>query len=238
MARKFAVFDIDGTVIRWQLFHSIVSELINRGSLPRQVAEDIETARSTWKGRENNDSFRAYEKVLVHAYFGALQNLSVDMYQSAVEAVFDEYKDQVYTYTRDLIKKLQAENYFLFAISGSQQEIVDKFAAYYGFDAAIGAQLEQRNGSFTGNFTSPAHHGKNTALNELLSRFKPDTAGSIAVGDTESDVVLLESVEQAIAFNPSAGLFQIAADRGWTVVIERKNMIYQLEAHDGQYILA
>jgi HAD superfamily hydrolase (TIGR01490 family) len=238
VARKFAVFDIDGTVIRWQLFHSVVSELIVQGHIAEQAAQDIETARSTWKNRADTDSFHTYEHVLVKKYFAALSDLPIDAYQSAVQTVFDEYKDQVYTYTRDLIKKLKGQGYLLFAISGSQQEIVSKFAEYYGFDDAIGAQLEQVDGHFTGNFVSPAHHGKQTALDTLIERHKPDSSGSIAVGDTESDAVLLSAVERPIAFNPSAGLFAMAKQHGWTVVVERKNVVYELEPRGGQYILA
>jgi HAD superfamily hydrolase (TIGR01490 family) len=238
VARKFAVFDIDGTVMRWQFFHAIVTELIHHGDLPTKVAERIDAARSTWKIRTDRESFRTYEKVLVHAYFDALQELPVASYQAAVDNVFAEYKDQVYTYTRDLIVRLKSEDYLLFAISGSQQEIIDKFAAYYGFDAAIGARFEQKDGAFTGNFESPAEHGKQKALDTLLGSYDVTKADSYAVGDSESDITLLEAVEHPIAFNPSQGLFAEAQARGWKVVLERKNMIYELDRRDGQYVLA
>lgn len=237
MARRFALFDIDGTVIRWQLFHSVVNELIRRNQLSGDAAKAIHDARMTWKRRENEDSFKSYEQVLVHAYLDALTGLSVVQYNAAIESVFNEYKDQTYTYTRDLIRKLKADGYALFAISGSQQEIVSKFAEYYGFDDAIGAHLEQLNGHFTGKIETPAL-GKQAALDKLFARHDVTKDGSIAVGDSESDLALLEAVEQPIAFNPSAGLFAIAKDRGWKVVIERKNVVYELEENDGSYLLA
>jgi HAD superfamily hydrolase (TIGR01490 family) len=237
VAQRFALFDIDGTVIRWQLFHSVVDELIRRKQLSKTASQDIQDARMTWKRRENEDSFKAYEQVLVHAYLEALTGLSVVQYMAAVERVFDEYKDQTYTFTRDLIRDLKEQGYMLFAISGSQQEIVTKFADYYGFDDAIGAHLEQLDGKFTGKVESPAL-GKQSALDKLLSRHDVVPDESIAVGDSESDITLLEAVEQPIAFNPSAGLLKVAQEKGWKVVVERKNVIYQLEATDGSYILA
>jgi HAD superfamily hydrolase (TIGR01490 family) len=237
MAQRFALFDIDGTVIRWQLFHSVVNELVRRGQLSETASRDIKVARMTWKRRENEDSFKDYEQVLVHAYLDALTGLSVVQYNAAVESVFSEYKDQTYTYTRNLIRRLKDDGYALFAISGSQQEIVSKFAEYYGFDDAIGAHLEQLDGHFTGKIETPAL-GKQLALDKLLARHEVDKDGSIAVGDSENDITLLEAVEQPIAFNPSAGLFDIAKERGWKVVIERKNVVYELEPSDGSYILA
>jgi len=235
--QRFALFDIDGTVIRWQLFHSVVSELIRRGQLSDDAAKTIHDARMTWKRREKEDSFKTYELVLVQAYMSALTGLSVVQYNAAVESVFEKYKDQTYTYTRDLIRDLKAQGYALFAISGSQQEIVSLFASYYGFDDAIGAHLEQLNGHFTGRAQTPALD-KHDALQRLLSRHDVSTDGSIAVGDSESDLALLEAVEQPIAFNPSAGLYDIAKARGWKIIIERKNVIYRLEPSDGSYVLA
>lgn len=235
--QRFAVFDIDGTIIRWQLFHSIVNELIRRGQISDQDAHAISEARMTWKRRENDDSFREYEHVLVKAYLDALTGLSVTQHNAAVENVFDEYKEQTYTFTRNLIRDLKHEGYLLFAISGSQQEIVTKFAEFYGFDDAIGAHLEQLDGKFTGKVQSPVHD-KQRALHTLLARHNVSHDGSVAVGDSESDAPLLDAVEQPIAFNPSAGLLEIAKERGWKVTVERKNVIYTLEPNDGRYILA
>ncbi len=235
--QRFALFDIDGTVIRWQLFHSVVNELIRRGQLSEQATRDIKAARMTWKKRETEDSFKTYEQVLVNAYLDALTGLSVVQYMGAVESVFEEYKDQTYTYTRDLIRSLKEQGYALFAISGSQQEIVTKFAEYYGFDDAIGAHLEQLDGKFTGKIETPAL-GKQAAIDKLLSRHEVTRDGSIAVGDSESDIALLEAVEQPIAFNPSAGLYRQAKEQGWKVVVERKNVVYELEPSDGSYVLA
>jgi HAD superfamily hydrolase (TIGR01490 family) len=231
------LFDIDGTVIRWQLFHSVVDELIKRKQLSSKAGREIQEARMTWKRREGEDSFKTYEQVLVNAYLDALTGLSVVQYDAAVESVFAEYKDQTYTYTRDLIRELKDKGYMLFAISGSQQEIVSKFAEYYGFDDAIGAHLEQLDGKFTGKVETPAL-GKQSALDKLLSRHDVVPDESIAVGDSESDITLLEAVEKPIAFNPSAGLFKFAKEKGWKVVIERKNVVYELEPGDGSYVLA
>lgn len=237
MARPYAVFDIDGTLVRWQLYHSVVSELAKQGKLPPEAGQAIQAARLSWKRREGREAFREYEQIVVKSYLSALTSLKVSDYLTAVDAVFEKYKDQVYTFTRDLLKELKAKNYLLFAISGSQQEIIDKLAGYYGFDDAIGAQLAQKDGYFTGQLETPAL-GKQKSLETLLSRHDVTSKGSLAVGDSESDEALLRSVEVPIAFNPTAGLFAIAKVHGWQVVIERKSVIYKLESQDGRYVLA
>ena len=49
---------------------------------------------------------------------------------------------------------------------------------------------------------------------------------------------MLSTVEQPIAFNPTKQLFEHARTYGWRIVLERKNMVYELEPRDGSYILA
>jgi phosphoserine phosphatase len=52
--------------------------------------------------------------------------------------------------------------------------------------------------------------------------------GSIAVGDTESDIPLLEAVEKPICFNPNAALYAHGKARQWPVVVERKDVVYHV----------
>ncbi len=237
MAKKFAVFDIDGTLIRWQLFHSIVNELIKQGHISQAVGQKIQASRMQWKARKHSESFKEYERTLVQAYYDALTKLSTEAYHGAINNVFAEYKDQVYTYTRDLIRDLKEQDYLLFAISGSNQEVIDRLAKYYGFDDAVGTIYELQNGQFTGKSNETVHR-KAEILAELIKKHNVTTSGSIAVGDSEGDIALLELVEKPIAFNPSQKLFKVAIKQGWRIIVERKNMVYELEPRNGSYVLA
>lgn len=226
--RPFAVFDIDGTVIRWQLYHAIVDELVKQDSISPTVHEVIQQARMTWKKRSDKESFLEYEHVLIEQYLSVLPHITVAQFEAVVETVFQTYKDQVYIYTRNLLRKLKSEGYLLFAISGSQQQIVTKLGRYYGFDAVIGSEYEVINGHFTGNATLPALIGKGTLLKQLVQTSGAKWEGSIGVGDTPGDISMLELVEHPIAFNPSQELFALAQKKGWNIVVERKNMVYEL----------
>ncbi|MBA3757656.1 HAD-IB family hydrolase [Candidatus Saccharibacteria bacterium] len=235
--RKFAVFDIDGTLVRWQLYHAVADRLVHLGYIKPHVFEDVHKARMTWKRREHGASFRNYELQLVGLYTNILLSLAVTQFKEAADLVFDEYKDQVYTYTRDLIDNLKAEGYLMFAISGSQEEIVKKLAIHYGFDDFVGRVDEHKNGRFTGKSTTPIFN-KDAALRKLVKRHGAVVDGSYGVGDSYSDIKMLQIVDNPIAFNPEKELFEHAKVKGWMVVIERKNVIYELENHNGKYNLA
>lgn len=189
-----------------------------------------------WKKRTGESSFKEYEKQVVLAYEKALENLKFNQFETAVDEVFDEYKDQVYTYTRDLIKELKSKKYILLAISGSQTEIIARVADYYGFDYFVGTVYEHRNGRFTGKKTI-ASFNKAKTLQNLVKKHNLNFKDSIAVGDSISDAPMMELVDFPYAFNPDKQLFDFAKKYGWRIVVERKNMVYELEKANGRYKL-
>lgn len=229
MSRPFAAFDIDGTIIRWQLYHALADEMARRGHLDPIQYNKVRQARMAWKQRSHQDSFKTYEQTLINLIDIAISTIHVSDLQDACRTVISTYKDQVYTYTRDLIGELRAQNYLLFAISASQSEIVQMVADYYQFDDFGGSVYETSNGYFTGKKELLASERKPEYLHELVAKHHATWQGSIAVGDSESDIPMLETVEQPVAFNPTKKLFNHAQAAGWVVVVERKNMIYRLE---------
>jgi HAD superfamily hydrolase (TIGR01490 family) len=236
--KKFAVFDIDGTLVRWQLYHGVVAELAKAGLVSAARVEAMNQAHMTWRTRKHVDSFRTYELEVVKAYDEAITNMPVKAMAQAIDTIFNEYKDQVYTYTRDLIRSLKEKGYLLFAISASPSEIIGLVADYYGFDDFGGSVYEQKGGRLTGSYSLLKRETKPLYLEMLVTKHNATFTGSIGVGDSDGDIQLLSRVENPIAFNPNRLLFDYAKQHNWKVVVERKNMVYELEAGDGSYILA
>lgn len=238
MSRKpFAVFDIDGTLFRWQLFHELIFELVKLGALPLEIEHEIAQPLAKWQIRTHEDSFREYEKALITVFSRHLAGLSVEKFHTAIGRVMERSSDKVYRYTRGLLASLKKDGYMLFAVSGSFEEIVAPFSQKYGFDAWVGSRCEQKHGVFTGT-SRWAYDKKGALLQQLVAEHGLDWEGSIGVGDTGGDIPMLQLVKQPIAFNPNQELFKHANDHGWRIVVERKNMIYQLEKQGNSYRLA
>jgi HAD superfamily hydrolase (TIGR01490 family) len=235
--RPFAVFDIDGTLIRWQLYHALGDELARMGRLDAEQFQKVRGARMAWKRRTAEASFEAYELTLVKLIDAALTGISVADLEQACHSVLAEYKDQVYTYTRDLIRDLQAQNYLLFAISASPAEIVGLLAGYYGFDDYGGSVYETKDGFFTGKIDLLMSEQKPAYLKKLVRQHAASWPGSLAVGDSQSDIPMLSAVEQPIAFNPNKPLYEHAVANSWPIVVERKNMVYKLGPNNVSYQL-
>lgn len=234
--RKFAVFDIDGTLIRWQLYHAITDALAQRGHIDAKTYQTMRDARMAWK-RRSGGSFKDYERQVIGIYDAVIGTLDFSQLDEAIDAVFNEYKDQVYTYTRDLIADFKKKGYLLFAVSGSQTEILAKISYYYGFDDYIGSVYTRSGSSFTGEKFIGSRQ-KDKSLKKLVKKHSAGWKDSVAVGDSHSDIPMLELVDTPIAFNPERELFEHAKIRGWKVVIERKNMVYRLEKKGKGYELA
>lgn len=235
--RKFAAFDIDGTLFRSTLYREVFFKLMDRGFLPENTRQIVTPKIADWKARSHDDAFETFQMTLIDLLEEHLPALSVSAYEEAVSDVIKAKGDYVYAYTRDLTKRLKAEGYFLIAISGSQVELVEPFVKRYGFDAWVGQQFVRNGDHFTGEVIK-SHTDKDKILAGLVEQYDLSTVDSYGVGDTTGDVGLLESVDNPIAFNPSTELRQVAIDNGWPIVVERKNCLYKLVADNGQYVLS
>jgi HAD superfamily hydrolase (TIGR01490 family) len=236
--RPIAAFDLDGTLIRWQLYHAVADKLARDGHINQEAFKRVKMARMEWKNRVNDMSFKTYEQALVYLVDTAITKISVADFDIAVKEVIDEYKNQTYTYTRNLLSELKSKNYLLFAISASQEQLVKMIAETYGFDDYAGSTYEVKNGYFTGEKHVIKGDEKPSVLKKLVKKHHATWKASIAVGDSESDIPMLDAVENPIAMNPTKELFEQAKANNWRVVIERKNVIYTLEPHNGSYLLA
>ena len=107
---------------------------------------------------------------------------------------------------------------------------MDEFCQAYGFDKVYGRIYEiGPQDRFTGTVTDE-HIIENKAaiVQRVLQNFSTAPTHTLAVGDTEGDIPLLEAVEEAICFNPNQTLYEHAKRRGWSIVVERKDVIYKI----------
>ncbi len=222
--KKFAIFDIDGTLYRWQLYHELVEYLALDGKLPASAATELGDAWNSWRGGEI--SFDNYEKVVIGTMVENLPKISVDDFETACNVVVENSAHKTYYYTRTLLKDLKSRGYCIIAITGSQQELIDRFGKVYGFDLVVGSKYERQGNTFTGKTEVMTIGRKLDILKQLVNEHELSWTDSYAIGDSDGDASLLEVVDNPIAFNPSEGLFEQARVEGWPIVVERKNIAY------------
>ena len=226
--RPVAAFDIDGTVFRSSLFHELVEALVAEGILPDEVRRSYAAAQTRWLNRQG--TYKEYTDLMIEAFHASLRGIPYEPVERAALRVVEEKRHRLYRYTRDLVKDLKAEGYFLLAISYSPRFMVEPLCFELGFDKVYAFYYQTGpSGNFTGEVEDlELMLNKAAVLERAVRKEGLSMRRSIAVGDTESDISMLESVERAIAFNPNRTLYEHAKRREWKVVVERKDMIYEL----------
>lgn len=236
--RKFAVFDIDGTLIRGGLYRQLVLKLIDAGAITEEHGNIVQQKLLSWKRRESKNAYDEYEMSLITAIASSLTNIPAAVLDEAAESIAREELDHVYTYTRHRLRELKRDGYFLIAISGSQQELVDPFAKKYGFDTWAAQLYERKNGKFTGEIITKTYTDKDKILQRIIDENGLTLEGSYAFGDSEGDRHILAMVEHPVVFNPTEKLLEIAEANGWPIVLERKSVVFELEKGEHGYLLA
>lgn len=226
--RPVAVFDIDGTVFRSSLFLELVERLIDGGVFPKKARSMYEKERLLWldrKGKHERYTEKAVAMFLTH-----IKGVPMSAVEPIVEDILREKRHRVYRYTRSLIKALKKKGYFLLAVTHSPRFIADLFAYEYGFDKVYGFFYEtDQKGTFTGKvMLLDLIRNKDKVLKRAVRKENLTLKGSVGVGDTESDIPMLALVERAIAFNPNKKLYEHAKKKNWKIVVERKDVVYEL----------
>ena len=218
--QPYAVFDIDGTIFRSSLLLEITYRAIANGVLSKSLSTELARYRDPWLNRKHDETYQRYILKIVNI----------------AKLTIDELHGRVYVYTRELIKQLKNKGYFLIAISGSPLGVVEEFAKHYGFDVVKATSIGVKKGFYTNNVQA-ADSNKHLVLSKIIKKYNLSSLDSIAIGDSGGDIGMLKVAKKAIAFNPDKLLFKVAKNNGWKIVIERKNLIYELENVDGRYVL-
>lgn len=222
-----AFFDIDGTIFRSSLLVELVETLIQEEIFPKQARTEYQTEYNAWKNREG--SYEEYIGALITTFLVHIKGVHYGMFADVGKEVVARHSKRVYRYTRDLLVELKKKGYVTVAISQSPKTILDVFCTSYGFDKVYGRMYEiGPQDCFTGEVTDEyLIENKANIVRRVFDKNPTLTeSGSIAVGDTDGDIPLLEMVETAICFNPNQALFKHAKRVGWKVVVERKDVIY------------
>jgi HAD superfamily hydrolase (TIGR01490 family) len=224
--RKVAIFDIDGTIFRSSLLIELVEGLIEAGHFPKRALSEYRMLKEKWLDRRGD--YENYIDAVVTTYLKYLKGLYYGDLADVAKNVVEKHQGRVYRFTRDLIKELTEENYYLLAISQSPKTILDLFCKKMGFHKVYGRVYELGpEDRFTGAIVD-VHLIANKAniVRRAVEKEHLTLRGSVGVGDTEGDIAFLELVSKPICFNPNKKLYRWGRRNEAKIVVERKDVIY------------
>ncbi len=223
-----AVFDVDGTLFRRGLLPALTRRLVDEGVFSERVREELSRDYYAWV--ERRGSYEIYDELVVELFLRELEGVPVAELRRCATVEVEAHGRRLHMYTRDVTRRLRQAGYHLIAISGSPQEILDLFLKPLGFDRSWGTVLAQdARECYTGEMLHNPFKNKRQVLQKFMEDAGVGLEGSVGMGDTLSDVGFLELVRTPIAFNPNRSLFEAARRWNWAIVVERKDVIYNLQ---------
>jgi len=113
--KKVAIFDIDGTIFRSSLLIELVEKMIAKNLFPENIRDNYKDQYHAWLNRQG--AYSDYINAVVEAYNDNIRGVNYADFKEAAHEVIKRMKDRVYCYTRDLVKELKENDYYLLAIS-------------------------------------------------------------------------------------------------------------------------
>ncbi len=228
---KIAILDIDGTIFRKNLHFELINQLTWMKVFPAEARNKLTNIYTGWL--EHQGQYEDYRKALVTLYSQYIRGCSQKDVLEASKMLVPFHAKRTYIYAERLIKKLREENYHLLVISGSPIEVVEEYnRQYLKFDAAFGSVYTvDEEGNYTGEASFEPSRNKGALVEQYLYEHKLSLKDSYGIGDTESDITFLKLVEHPIAFNPNQNLKEAAEQNGWKIIVEKKDVIYEISDH-------
>ncbi|GAB2838647.1 HAD family phosphatase [Streptomyces daliensis] len=219
MKAALAVLDLDGTLLEGFLAEAVTKVLL---AVPGAEVCAVRRARSAI------DAYRArvidHDECAAHfhdAYARSVRGLPAAVLGEVGAQGWRLARGQLFPHARRLVRALRAQGFSPCLLSGSPQEAVLHAARDLGVEHAWGLVLEtDPHGRCTERYLrAPASSGvKGAILREATAGIPVDWRQSLAMGDSPSDIDVLDMVGHPLAYEPDAQLRAIAVAKGWTVV--------------------
>lgn len=215
--RAAAFFDLDRTLVAGSsgLYWARAAHragMVSRGQMARWGWQNLQfrlhgsTDESTARVREQA------AEVLAGQSARTLSRLAPQVIAGVLPRVYPQMLEVAYAH--------QDAGRPLYICTASSQETAELLAGILGFDGAIGARYELRDGIYTGRAIEPFTYreGKAVRMREVAAHDGLDLAASYAYSDSHSDLPMLRAVGHPVAVNPDRELAEVAAREDWEVL--------------------
>jgi len=205
-----ALFDLDNTIYNAHSFFQVVKWAIDKGRVSADVWTKTEEVLGRYKKAELTYSDAA--NLLLDLFASSLKGQKyLDLYEDV--EFFSSNRKNFYLYFEKVLPALR-EKYDIYLVTTNAQYVAEAVVKQFNLTGFISSELDVVDGLFTGKVTKSLANGKDV-VGELIKKY--DHAKSIAVGDSENDIGMIELVENPLCINPSFELKKYAEKKGWVV---------------------
>ena len=207
---KIAVFDCDGTLWSGDAGYGFMVWSIESGLVSRNTADWVDTQYRAYRAGKVSEAEMCGEMVQMYA------DLQEDEMRKAAATYFRTHVEaNVFPELRGLIDALHAAGTQLWAVSSTNNWVIEEGVAQFGIPASrvLAARVRVTNGLITSELIDvPTDEAKAEAL-VRAGVPHPDCV----FGNSIHDEAMLKIAKHAFPVNPTPALVQSAAENGWTV---------------------
>jgi HAD superfamily hydrolase (TIGR01490 family) len=213
-----AFFDVDNTLVRGaSIFH------VGRVAWDKRLITLRDILTFAWHqisflavGENRRHMSRAKDRALELA--GG--HTAKDLIDLASETYDRDIARRIWPETVELAREHQRKGHEVWLISATPQLIGQVIAERLGLTGALGTEIEQVDGVFTGKLVGAVLHGEEKAIaaEKLVAERGALLADCWAYSDSRNDIPLLNLVGHRTVVNPDARLESYAKERGWAIL--------------------
>jgi HAD superfamily phosphoserine phosphatase-like hydrolase len=213
MKKRLALLDFDNVIYKGHSVFDIIQAQERDGFMKPGVWNAVEGQLQRYKNKEA--TYKEAADKMLKAWAEGLRGKS---YQEAVDYVqtyFDNNPNKFFGWF-EAARPLLSQHH-IFIVSTNYQFISEAVVSRFNLQGFVSSEAEVKDDRFTGRVAKSLAGNKGEVVG-LLERYPKE--GTIAVGDSENDIEMLEKVEIPICFNPDERLRGVANNKGWPVVNE------------------
>ncbi len=209
-ASKIAVFDCDGTLWSGDAGYGFMVWSIEAGLVSRNASDWIDSRYRLYLHGEVSEAQMCGEMVQLYAGLREeeIRHAAAEYFRSHIEA-------HIFPEMRALVGKLHQRGVDIWAVSSTNNWMIEEGVRRFDIPASrvLAARVRVAEGRITSDLVGvPTDEAKASALREAGVE-TPDAV----FGNSIHDEAMLAIAKRAFPVNPTPGLLEVSAERGWTV---------------------
>lgn len=207
-APKVAIFDCDGTLWGGDAGHGFMVWTMEQGLVSRSTCDWMDTRYRAYLAGNVTELQICGEMVQMYA------GLHEQELRSAAARYFDQYvRPHIFSEIASLVTALRESGVELWAVSSTNKWVISEGVRDFGIpeDRVVAAEVKVANEIITSELVDvPTGPAKAAALRRI-GHPRPDAV----FGNSLHDLAMLEIASHPFPVNPSSGLLEECAKRGW-----------------------
>jgi HAD superfamily hydrolase (TIGR01490 family) len=211
--RKAAFFDVDGVIYKGIMGIEFLEFLSSENLLAKEHSRELQEIKQA-KDRLTPMEFYRHSLDL---WIQSIKDKKKREVSAEAERFAEKEKKKVSKRAIEEIARDRKNGYMIILITGSPIEVVQPLKKSLKADLAIGAEVIQQDGKYTGAVRQPLPIGEGKAdfVRNIAQEFGIDLAESKAYGNSKGDLPMLELVGRPVVINPIGELKEIAKQNSW-----------------------